>query len=54
MTDDVEVMKFAQSLPDKNGEYNSGQVTLNTQHAKELIENICTAKNWEVGVYDPE
>ena len=54
VTDDVEVMKFAQSLPDKNGEYNSGQVTLNSQHAKDVIENVCAAKNWKVWVYDPE
>ena len=52
--DDVEVVKFAQSLPDRNGEYNSGNVVLNNQHAKELIENICTAKNWTIGVYNPE
>lgn len=54
VTDDVEVVKFAQSLPDKNGEYNSGHVMLNSLHAKELIEDICLAKNWSVGTYDPQ
>lgn len=28
MTDDMEVVKFAQSLPDKTGEYHSGNVML--------------------------
>lgn len=54
VTNDVEVVKFAQSLPDKNGEYNSGFVMLNSLHAKELIEVICLAKNWSVGTYDPQ
>lgn len=54
VTDDVEVVKFAQSLPDKNGEYNSGHVMLNSLHAKELIEDICLAKNWSVATYDPQ
>lgn len=54
VTDDVEVVKFAQSLPDKTGEYNSGSVILNSEHARELVESICIAKNWAVGVYNPE
>lgn len=54
VTDDVEVVKFAQSLPDRNGEYNSGYVILNSLPAKELIEDICLAKNWSVGTYDPQ
>lgn len=54
VTDDVEVVKFAQSLPDKTGEYNSGSVILNSEHARELVEGICIAKNWAVGVYNPE